>query len=121
MIVLVGTKPDTFQVSEKWILDRTGLSEDSYKRARKALIDRGWLSLIPGKELTVHFKNILKNGGNTASPQSKNRDDVTSPQFQNGGNTASPLKNRGSMISPQRGSTTSPQRGSMVSPIIDKE
>lgn len=47
MIVLIGTKPNDFRISEKWICDRTGLTERSYIRARDELIKRGWLSHIP--------------------------------------------------------------------------
>ena len=36
MIVLIGTKPG-FGISEKWILDITGLTERSYERARDSL------------------------------------------------------------------------------------
>lgn len=44
MSVLLGTAGDgSFAVSEKWICDRTGMDQSNYSRARKALIDRGWL------------------------------------------------------------------------------
>ena len=43
MMVLIGTK-EGFKISEKWILDRTGLLHASYITARKALVKRGWLS-----------------------------------------------------------------------------
>ena len=35
MLVLIGTKPG-FHISQKWILQRTGLKERSYIEARKA-------------------------------------------------------------------------------------
>ncbi len=58
MIVLIGTKPG-FRISEKWMCDRTGLKQPSYITARKALIEKGWLSLVNNETITVNFKNIL--------------------------------------------------------------
>ena len=58
MAVLLGTAGDgRFAVSEKWICDRTGMDQSSYNRARKALIERGWLRLEKGK-LYVDFDAI---------------------------------------------------------------
>lgn len=57
MLVLIGTKPD-FLVSEKWILERTGLSHGSYINARKALVEKGWITHIPNKEIVVNFNKI---------------------------------------------------------------
>lgn len=45
MLVLCGTK-EGFSISEKWILERTGLQHASYVSARKSLVDRGWLTHI---------------------------------------------------------------------------
>lgn len=58
MIVLIGTKPD-FSISQQWILDRTGLDERSYVRARKALVDRGWITHNPCESITVNFDVIM--------------------------------------------------------------
>ena len=50
MTVLLGTLGDgSFGVSEKWICDRTGMVQQTYNTARKALIERGWLYLEDGK------------------------------------------------------------------------
>ena len=50
MCVLLGTQGNgTFGVSEKWICDRTGMVQQTYNKARKALIDRGWLKQEDGK------------------------------------------------------------------------
>ena len=57
MIVLIGTKPG-FNISEQWILDRTGLLHASYIKARKALIERGWISLDAATTITVNFDVI---------------------------------------------------------------
>lgn len=49
MIVLLGTAGDSsFRVSEKWICERTGMVQQSYNRARKALVERGWLQVEDG-------------------------------------------------------------------------
>ena len=50
MCVLLGTQGNgTFGVSEKWICERTGMVQQTYNKARKALIDRGWLKQENGK------------------------------------------------------------------------
>ena len=49
MWVLLGSAGDgSFKISEKWICERTGMSQPAYIRARKALIERGWLRLEKG-------------------------------------------------------------------------
>jgi hypothetical protein len=53
MLVLIGTK-EGWGVSEDWLLQRTGISHSSYIRARKELIDKGWLSA--GK---IKDKNVI--------------------------------------------------------------
>lgn len=57
MIVLIGTKPG-FAVSEQWMLERTGLSQPSYIKARKALIDIGWITLEKRETIKVNFEAI---------------------------------------------------------------
>ena len=50
MTVLLGTLGDgTFGVSEAWICDRTGMIQQTYNTARKALVERGWIYLENGK------------------------------------------------------------------------
>lgn len=92
MIVLVGTKPG-FAVSEKWICDRTGLKDASYKNARKELVKRGWLSHESSKSIKVNFKKILGEDEKT----------------------------RGNMVYPQCSNMVYPHEGNVVLPIIDKE
>ena len=49
MTVLLGTAGDgSFRVSEKWICERTGMLQPAYIRARKALVERGWLQVENG-------------------------------------------------------------------------
>ena len=60
MIVLCGTKPG-FRISEQWICNRTGLTRQSYERARTALIERGWLSHEQHQRISVNFAAIYKN------------------------------------------------------------
>lgn len=61
MNTLVGTK-EGFHISEKWMLDRTGLAHSSYIEARKKLIEKGWLSLDAYKTITVNFDEIHRQG-----------------------------------------------------------
>ena len=71
MAVLIGTKGDgSFAVSEKWICDRTGMNQSNYIRARKALIDRGWLKL-ENRKLYVDFNAICKSPDNSADMSSE--------------------------------------------------
>ena len=50
MTVLLGTLGDgSFGVSEKWICERTGMVQQTYSNARKALVERGWIYVEDGK------------------------------------------------------------------------
>ena len=73
MMVLIGTKQG-FKISEKWILDRTGLLHASYIKARQELVKKGWLSHNEAAGITVNFDAILdeKNRGNMVLPQCSN-------------------------------------------------
>lgn len=61
MIVLIGTKPG-FHISQKWILQRTGLKERSYIEARKALVARGWLKHLECDSIIVNLDKIYADG-----------------------------------------------------------
>ena len=62
MCLLIGTAGDcNFRVSTKWVLEQTGMDETGYKRARKELIERGWLIHENGT-LTVDFDRIWAEG-----------------------------------------------------------
>ena len=76
MLVLCGTK-EGFSISEKWILERTGLQHASYVNARTNLVERGWLTHINSSKLIVNYDNIY---GNTTLPQNSN---TTLPQNSN--------------------------------------
>lgn len=99
MIVLLGTKPDAFSVSDKWICDRTGLLHPSYITARKALINRGWLTLNPGKELIVNIDAIYNCSNTTLPSEEKN--------------------NCSNTVLPQGSNTILPLRSNTILPIID--
>lgn len=58
MLFLTGNAPG-FLIAEKTICDRCNISEVGYKKARKKLIDMGWLSLKDSK-IIVNFDNIMK-------------------------------------------------------------
>ena len=65
MIVLLGTAGDgTFGVSEKWICDRTGMLQQTYNTARKALIERGWIYLDKEEGRLFVLPSIIKYGFN---------------------------------------------------------
>ena len=50
MTVLLGTLGDgSFGVSEAWICERTGMVQQTYSTARKALVERGWIFVEDSK------------------------------------------------------------------------
>ena len=97
MMVLIGTK-EGFKVSEQWMLDRTGLQHASYINARRALVNRGWLSLDAASSITVNY-------------------DVIRPKKQQDENE----KSRSNMVLPQPSNMVLPQRSNTTLPITDKE
>lgn len=101
MLVLIGTKPG-FRISEQWILDRTGLQHASYINARKALVNRGWITLDAASAITVNFDVIYR--GNVVLPQKEETKNSCS-----------------NVVLPQRSNVVLPQQGNTVLPIIDKE
>lgn len=102
MIVLIGTKPG-FGISEEWMLQRTSLLHASYMTARKALADKGWITLEKGV-IRVNFKTIL-NSSNMILPQNDNE---TS-------------KEKSNTTLQQKSNTVLQQRSNTILPIIDKE
>ena len=81
MCVLLGTQGNgSFGVSEKWICDRTGMVQQTYNKARKALIDKGWLKLEDGK-LFVLISSIYADG--TISKCAEGTISECGTQFQN--------------------------------------
>lgn len=79
MCVLLGTQGNgTFGVSEKWICERTGMVQQTYNKARKALIDRGWLKQEDGK-LFVLISFIYAEG--TTSEYSAQSEIVSEAQY----------------------------------------
>lgn len=62
MCLLIGTLGDgSFRVSEKWVMEQTGMDETGYKRARAELVKRGWLIHRDGT-LCVDFNRIWSGG-----------------------------------------------------------
>lgn len=105
MMVLVGTKPG-FQISDKWICDRTGLLHPSYINARKALVAKGWLTHDAAKGITVNFDAIRGNRGNTILQNEKQCSNTT-------------LLQRGNTTLPHCSNTTLPQCSNTTLPIIN--
>ena len=99
MMVLCGTK-EGFAISEKWILERTGLQHASYINARKALVAKGWLVHEESKGITINFNVIYGKCSNTTLPLENE-------------------KSRGNTTLPHRGNTILPHRGNTTLPIID--
>lgn len=61
MVVLLGTLGNgTFGVSEKWVCERTGMVQQTYNTARKALVERGWIYLEDGMMFVL--PKIIKYG-----------------------------------------------------------
>lgn len=58
MLVLCGTKPG-FALSEKWIIDRTGLTHSTYNTIRGDLVEKGWL-IVEDKRVVVNFDKIYR-------------------------------------------------------------
>lgn len=77
MMVLCGTRPG-FVLSEKWMLERTGLTHASYIRARKELSDEGWINYDPHRSITVDYNYIYGEMSEVyeAKKSKKSRDDT---------------------------------------------
>ena len=106
MMVLLGTK-EGFNISDKWICERTGLKHPSYINARKALVNKGWLTHEAAKGITVNINAIYENSSNTTLPLDETNDNCS--------NTT--LLQRGNTILPQCSNTALPQRGNTTLPI----
>lgn len=67
MFFLTGNADNgSFAVAEKTIMDRCGISETTYKKARKSLVEKGWLIHNVGKnnqqgEIIVDYDAIYKS------------------------------------------------------------
>lgn len=59
MMFLTGNA-EGFRVAEKTIIERCNISESGYKNARKKLVEKGWLTLIPGKEIIINYEKIYE-------------------------------------------------------------
>lgn len=55
-----------YRLSQKQIMEMTGMDESGYKRARKALIDLGWISHKDGC-IRVHFDQIRGESNKTSA------------------------------------------------------
>lgn len=103
MCVLLGTQGNgSFGVSEKWICERTGMVQQTYNKARKALIDKGWLKLEEGK-LFVLVSAIYAEGttSNCVDTTSKSQDTTSKSQdtISESQDTISELKAQSEIVS----------------------
>ena len=55
MMFLTGNAENEFKVSEKTVMDRCNISESGYKKARKKLVEMGWINHMPGEYIQVNF------------------------------------------------------------------
>lgn len=115
MLVLIGTKPG-FGVSQKWILQRTGLKEKSYIEARKALVARGWLTHTEYDSIIVNINKIYSDG------EEKNKD-AELPATIAGKKQITVMsdENEPATIAGERHNTISGKEPAMIADIINKE
>lgn len=106
MMVLLGTK-EGFNISDKWICERTGLQHPSYINARKALVKKGWLTHEAAKGITVNINAIYGNRSNTTLLHEEDN--------QNSGNTT--LLHCSNTTLLERGNTILPQCSNITLPI----
>lgn len=58
MMVLCGTK-EGFYISNEWMTQRTGLSQQSYSNALKLLEKRGWITHKAYNNITINYDVIF--------------------------------------------------------------
>lgn len=85
MFFLTGHAADKgFAVAEKTIMSRCGIAETTYKKARKALVKKGWIIHNPSKngvqgEIIVDYDAIYATEyKKNTEENSKNEDDIES-------------------------------------------
>lgn len=61
MMFLTGNAAEKFRVSEEVILKRCNISESGYKRARKKLVEMGWITHQPSQYIQVNFDKIYSD------------------------------------------------------------
>ena len=76
MLVLTGTEPGFF-LSEKWVMERTGLAHKTYLDLRKQLEDIGWLTCNEGKVI-VNFDTIYRRIESIPQNEQKEQDCIES-------------------------------------------
>lgn len=61
MILLLGTK-ENFRVSEQYVLQHLNITQQAYLKARRALVDKGWLVLSKNPHtLTVNLDKVWED------------------------------------------------------------
>ena len=85
MFFLTGNADNgNFAVAEKTVIDRCGMSETTYKKARAALVEKGWLIHNVGKngkpgEIIVDYDAIYKSEkSNNEDPPTLNTENTPS-------------------------------------------
>ena len=77
MLFLTGNA-EGFGVAEKTILERCNISESAYKKARKKLVDKGWITHKPGEAIIVNYNTIFKGYTDNTSSNSMGYTENTS-------------------------------------------
>lgn len=74
MVVLLGTIGNgSFRVSQRWVQERTGLSQVSYIRARQKLVEKGWL-VLDGGCLAIDISEILGDNAYSLEQPQENQE-----------------------------------------------
>lgn len=61
MLYLMGNSPEKWRCTEKDVLKRTGISDQSsLSKAKKKLKERGWIDYKEGEYIVVLFDNIYE-------------------------------------------------------------
>lgn len=61
MLALTSPAAGKWKVSTKWLCDYTGLKQQSYDLARKALEQKGWITCVPRKSITINYDAIWRD------------------------------------------------------------
>lgn len=101
ILFLTGNADDgSFAVAEKTVCERCGMTKETYKKARKALVDKGWIEHKDGK-ITVMYDNIYGEGDNenpddvkTGNNEDPSKKDIENTPSKDNQNTHNIINNR---------------------------
>lgn len=76
IMLFVTGNAEGFAVAQKTIMDRCGMSKDSYYKSRQMLEDKGWIKLN-GDEIIVDYDAIYELKSNECSTSTKGNESYT--------------------------------------------